>query len=216
MDRRKLAAYIDHTELKPTAGSADIRRLCSEGNSYGFASLCLHGSRLALAKGLSRIPLTAVIGFPLGAVKTALKVEEAKHAVMDGAAELDMVINLGWAKDGAWDLVEKEIGQVVQAVPNTLVKVIIETALLNQNEKVAACRAVRAAGAGFVKTSTGFAGGGATVADVRLLRAEVGPALGVKAAGGIRDLATAMALIKAGATRLGCSAGVSIVEELLP
>lgn len=214
MDKQTLASYIDHTLLKPTATPEDIEQLCKEGNATHFASVCVNGCYVALANRLSQIPVAAVIGFPLGAMSTAAKVAETKQVVTDGASEIDMVINLGWAKAGAWEQVEQEISQVVAAAPGCPVKVIIETAYLTDQEKELACLAAKRAGAHFVKTSTGFANGGATVADVELMRRTVGADLGVKASGGIRDLATAQALIKAGATRLGASAGVKIVAEL--
>lgn len=214
MDKQTLASYIDHTLLKPTATPEDIEQLCQEGNANLFASVCVNGCHVALATKLSQIPVAAVIGFPLGAMSTVAKVAETKQVVTDGASEIDMVINLGWAKAGAWEQVEQEISQVVAAAPGCPVKVIIETAYLTDEEKELACLAAKRAGAHFVKTSTGFADGGATVADVELMRRTVGADLGVKASGGIRDLATAQALIKAGATRLGASAGVKIVAEL--
>lgn len=214
MDKQTLAAYIDHTLLKPTATPQDIERLCQEGNAYQFASVCVNGCYVALAAKLSKVPVAAVVGFPLGAMSTMTKVAETKQAILDGASEIDMVINLGWAKAGAWEQIEQEIRQVVAAAAGCTVKVIIETVLLTDAEKELACLATKRAGAHYVKTSTGFAGGGATVADVALMRRVVGADLGVKASGGIRDLATALALIGAGATRLGASAGVSIVTEL--
>lgn len=213
MDKQTLAAYIDHTLLKATTTPQDIEKLCQEGNAHQFASICVNGCYVALAARVSKIPVAAVVGFPLGAMSTAAKVAETKQAVADGASEVDMVINLGWAKAGEWERVEQEIRQVVAAA-GCCVKVIIETAYLTDEEKELACLAAKRAGAQFVKTSTGFAGGGATVADVALMRRVVGDELGVKASGGIRDLATALALIEAGATRLGASAGVSIAAEL--
>lgn len=214
MDKQTLASYIDHTLLKPTATPEDIRQLCQEGNTFRFASLCVNGSNVALAVEMSKIPVAAVIGFPLGAMSTVAKVAEVKQAIADGASEIDMVINLGWAKAGDWQRVEQEIAQVVGAASGHLVKVIIETVYLTDREKEKACLAAKNAGAHFVKTSTGFAGAGAAVADVELMRSIVGDQMGVKASGGIRDLAAAMAMLKAGATRLGASAGVKIMNEL--
>lgn len=214
MDKRKLAAYIDHTLLKPTATTADIAHLCREGNTYGFASVCVNGANVAVASRLSEIPVAAVIGFPLGAMSTAIKEAETQQAIADGASEIDMVINLGWAKAGAWQEVTHEIEQVVKAATGGVVKVIIETVFLTDEEKEKACLAAKAAGAHFVKTSTGFSGGGASLTDVELMCRVVGTQMGVKASGGIRDLATAQALIAAGATRLGASAGVQIINEL--
>ncbi|NLW16225.1 MAG: deoxyribose-phosphate aldolase [Firmicutes bacterium] len=213
MDKQKLASYIDHTLLKPTATPEDIKRLCQEGNANRFASICVNGSNVPLAVAHSQIPVAAVVGFPLGAMSTKIKVAETEQAIADGASEIDMVINLGWAKAGDWEQVEDEIRQVVAAAAGRLVKVIIETVFLTDKEKELACLAAKRAGAHFVKTSTGFAGGGATVADVELMRRTVGTELGVKASGGIRDLATALALIRAGATRLGASAGMQILAE---
>ena len=214
MDRQDLAKFIDHTNLKPTATADDIRRLCEEGNAYGFASVCVNGCYVPLAKSISEIPVACVIGFPLGAMSTGAKAAEAKQAVLDGAGELDMVINLGWAKQGEWSMVEQDIAAVVKAAQGVPVKVIIETAYLTDLEKEEACKASLRAGAHFVKTSTGFAASGATAADVALMRKTVGDNLGVKASGGIRNLDSALEMISAGANRLGVSAGVQIIEEL--
>ncbi len=214
MDKLTLSSYIDHTLLKPTATPQDIMQLCQEGNRYRFASICVNGCNVALATAHSQIPVAAVVGFPLGAMSTRAKVAETVQAVADGASEIDMVMNLGWAKAGAWAQVEEDIRQVVAAANGHVVKVIIETCYLTDEEKELACLAAKRAGAHFVKTSTGFGGGGATVADVELMRRTVGTELGVKASGGIRDLATALDLIRAGATRLGASAGVRILSEL--
>ena len=213
MQKIGLAAYIDHTLLAATATPADIKRLATEGNKHRFASLCVNGCQVALAKSYSEIPITAVVGFPLGAMTTASKALEAAQAYAHGASEIDMVINLGWAKAGMWRQVEEEISEVLRAVPGALLKVIIETVYLTDEEKRRACLAAEAGGAHFVKTSSGFAGGGATLEDVRLMRQSIGSTVGVKAAGGIKDLATALAFIAAGANRLGVSAGVKIMKE---
>lgn len=214
MDKLKFASYIDHTLLKPTATADDIRRLCQEGNRFRFASVCVNSSHVALAAEISEIPVAVVVGFPLGAMSTVAKVAETKQAVAEGASEIDMVINLGWAKAGAWQQVEQEISLVKEAASGHIVKVIIETACLTDDEKEQACLAAKNAGAHFVKTSTGFADGGATIADVQLMRRTIGEQMGIKASGGIRDYASALALIEAGATRLGASAGVKILAAL--
>lgn len=211
MEARALAGYIDHTLLKATATPEEIRQLCSEGNQYRFASVCVNSSHVPLAVSLSEIPVAAVVGFPLGAMSSAAKAFETRQAIADGASEIDMVINLGWAKAGLWKEVEADIRQVVEAAAGRPVKVIVETALLTDGEKQQACQAASRAQAAFVKTSTGFSTGGATEADVRLMRSVVGDGLGVKASGGIRDLDTALRMIAAGANRLGASAGVQIV-----
>ncbi|MGI6358114.1 MAG: deoxyribose-phosphate aldolase [Bacillota bacterium] len=214
MNKQELATMIDHTLLKPTATPKQIEQLCREGNEHRFASVCVNGSYVALAASLSKIPVAAVVGFPLGATSTAAKAAEAAQAVADGAREIDMVQNIGWAKAGLWSQVEDDIRQVVQAAKGATVKVIIETALLTDDEKRQACLAAMRAGAHFVKTSTGFSTAGATVEDVRLMRSVVGDSLGVKAAGGISDLETAQRMIAAGASRLGASAGVKIITPL--
>lgn len=222
LDRTTLARLIDHTLLKATATPDDIRRLCQEAVEHRFAAVCINPSWVALAReaGGEAVAVCTVIGFPLGAATPATKAAEAAEAVSRGADEVDMVINIGALKGGLEDLVRDEIGAVVQAVRGAgqgrpaLVKVIIETCYLTDEEKTRACRLAVAAGAGFVKTSTGFGTGGATAADVALMRRAVGPDVGVKASGGIRNLADALAMIEAGATRIGTSAGVAIIREL--
>lgn len=209
-----MASYIDHTLLKATATPAEITQLCQEGNQHQFASVCVNSAYVPLAFSLSDIPVAAVVGFPLGAMSSAAKAFETAQAVADGAEEIDMVINIGWAKAGLWPQLTEDIQQVVAAAKGRTVKVIIETALLTDDEKRLACQAAVQAGANFVKTSTGFSTGGATEADVRLMRAAVGEQLGVKASGGIRDLDAALRMIAAGANRLGASAGVQIVGAL--
>lgn len=207
--------YIDHTLLKADSQQAQIEQLLAEAKAYNFASVCVNPTWVATAaealKGTD-VKVCTVIGFPLGANTSASKAFEAKDAILNGADELDMVINIGQAKAGNFDLVQEDIRAVVEASGDKLVKVIIEACLLTDQEKVQACLAAKAAGADFVKTSTGFSTGGATIEDVTLMRQTVGPDMGVKAAGGARSLADAQAFIKAGATRIGTSAGIAIME----
>ena len=216
MKASELAKYIDHTLLKPDATAAQIRKLCDEAKTYRFASVCVNPCRIALAAqelaGTDVAPC-CVVGFPLGAIPTESKAAETRVAVKNGAEEVDMVINIGQAKDGQWDEVEKDIAAVKEACGDAKLKVIIETCLLTDDEKVQACLAAKRANADFVKTSTGFSKGGATVADVRLMRKTVGPDMGVKAAGGVHNRAEAEAMIQAGATRIGASSGIAIVTE---
>ena len=211
-----LAQYIDHTLLKPDATEADIRRVCGEAAEYHFASVCVNPSYIALAAELlegSGVTPCCVIAFPLGATTPAAKAAETAQAVLDGAKEVDMVINIGAVKSGRWNLVRRDIeGVVAAAGGRALVKVIIETCLLTDEEKVKACLAAKEAGADFVKTSTGFSTGGATADDVRLMRETVGPEMGVKASGGIRTREDCIRMIEAGATRIGASAGIQIVS----
>lgn len=218
--RRQLAAMIDHTLLKPTATSEEISRLCREARQHGFAAVCVNSCYVSLARKLlagTGVKICAVAGFPLGAVATAAKAFEAAEAVKAGASEIDMVINIGALKEGKPDAVLNDIRSVVDATtavnPQALVKVIIETCYLTGEEKVTACRLARDAGACFVKTSTGFGGGGAIVEDVALMRAAVGPEMGVKASGGIKTAEQALAMIEAGASRIGTSSGVQILES---
>jgi len=213
-----VAGYIDHTLLKPEATPAQIEQLCAEAIQYRFASVCVNPSFVPLCVSLLRgspVAVCAVIGFPLGATTTKAKVFEATQAAANGARELDMVIAVGQLRAGRYPEVAEDIRQVVESghAQGALVKVIIETSLLSDEEKVAACLLAARAGADFVKTSTGFAGGGATVADIALMRRAVGREVGVKASGGVRSLADARALIAAGASRIGASAGVAIVRE---
>jgi len=218
MKRDELARFIDHTLLKPEATPRQVQELCAEARRYHFASVCINPTHVGLASAAlaeSDVAVCSVVGFPLGATTTVAKVCEAQQALDDGADELDMVINIGALKAGNQDLAQEDIAAVAVACHRNgaLLKVIIETALLEEAERVTACQLAQAAGADFVKTSTGFASGGATVEDVRLMRKTVGPAMGVKAAGGIHSYAEALAMIEAGATRLGASAGVQIVEQ---
>ena len=217
MKKNALAKYIDHTLLKPDATEAQIEKLCAEAREYGFASVCVNSCYASLAARLlagSDVAVCCVVGFPLGAATTAAKAFEAADAAQNGATEIDMVISVGAAKDGRWDDVEADIAGVAAAIEGkALLKVIIETCLLTDAEKIEACRAAVRAGADFVKTSTGFSKAGATAADVALMRKTVGPEIGVKAAGGIRTYQDAIAMIEAGASRIGASAGISILSE---
>ena len=212
-----LASYIDHTLLKPDATLAEIDQLCAEAMANRFASVCVNGShvrRCAEILANSGVLVCSVIGFPLGAMASEVKAYEARRAIDDGACEIDMVLNIGLLKSGQLERAQHDI-EVVAATCHSLgarLKVILETCLLSDAEKVSACTLAMAAGADFVKTSTGFSKSGATAADIGLMRRTVGPVMGVKASGGVRDQATAKALIKAGATRLGASASVAIVS----
>ena len=216
--RETMARMIDHTLLKPDASGEQIDRLCAQAREYGFASVCVNPGyvpRCAANLAGSPVKVCTVIGFPLGATTSASKAFEAKEAVDNGAGEVDMVANIGAIKSGAWDLVGNDIRAVVDAVrPRALTKVIIETCLLTDDEKVRVCRIAKEAGADFVKTSTGFSTGGATAADIALMRKTVGPDMGVKASGGIHNAEEALAMVKAGATRIGASAGIAILEGL--
>jgi deoxyribose-phosphate aldolase len=211
-----IAKMIDHTLLKADATKAQIVKLCEEAKQYGFASVCVNPTWVATAAELLKdtdVKVCTVIGFPLGANTPETKAFETKNAIENGAAEVDMVINVGALKDGNDDLVERDIRAVVEAAKGkALVKVIIEACLLTEEEKVRACQLAVKAGADYVKTSTGFSTGGATPEDVALMRKTVGPNIGVKASGGVRDMQSAEAMIQAGATRIGTSSGVSIVE----
>ncbi|NJE46176.1 deoxyribose-phosphate aldolase [Thermococcus sp. GR7] len=216
-DHIDVARYIDHTNLKPYATADDIIKLCDEAKRYNFYAVCVNPYRVKLAKEQlkgSNVKVATVIGFPLGATPTEVKVFEAKKALEDGADELDMVINIGALKDGDYEYVRRDIEEVVKVAheKGAIVKVIIETCYLTEEEKIKACELAKEAGADFVKTSTGFGTGGATVEDVRLMRKVVGPDMGVKASGGVRTYEQAMAMIEAGATRIGTSSGVKIVE----
>ena len=213
----KTAKYIDHTLLKPDARREDIVRLCEEALRYDFASVCVNPSRIETAAEIlqgSDVKVCCVIGFPLGAMSTAAKVFEASDAVTRGAQEIDMVLNIGFLKDGNDAAVTEEIRAVKNAVGSRVLKVIIETCLLDEAEIVRACRASVAGGADFVKTSTGFSVGGAKAEDVALMRKTVGDRAGVKASGGIRTPEAFRAMIEAGADRIGTSSGAAIVEAL--
>ena len=219
LTRASLATYMDHTLLKPEATAADIDRIVAEARQYGTASVCVNPywvTRVAAGLAGSGVKTCTVIGFPLGATSTASKVAETRDATAHGAQEIDMVINIGELKAGNDDAVRSDISAVANAThgAGALLKVIIETCLLSDEEKRRACELSVAGGADFVKTSTGFSTGGATTADITLMRETVGPELGVKASGGIRTLEAAEAMIEAGATRLGVSAAASILEEV--
>lgn len=215
----ELARLIDHTALKPETTLEDVRTLCDEARQHGFASVCVNPCYVALAtERLAGSPVATctVIGFPLGASRLEIKAREAELAVADGADEVDMVINVGMLRSGKYDYVESDIHAVVAAVraAGGTTKVILETALLTDREKVIACVLAQNAGAGFVKTSTGFSKRGATTSDVALMRRTVGQTMGVKASGGIRSAKDALKMIAHGATRIGASASVTIVEGL--
>jgi deoxyribose-phosphate aldolase len=213
-----VSAMIDHTLLKPDATRADIEKLCREAAEFHFATVCVNPAWVATAAALLRgsgVGVCSVVGFPLGATTADVKNYETRRAIFDGATEIDMVINIGALKSADLRTVERDIEAVVEPCRQcgTTSKVIIEAALLTADEKVTACTLAKAAGADFVKTSTGFASGGATAADVALMRRVVGTDMGVKAAGGVRDLEGLKAMVAAGATRVGASAGVKIVQE---
>ena len=212
----RLARYIDHTLLKPEATGEDIVKLCKEAIEHSFYAVCINPSYVDTAvKELqgSLVKVCAVIGFPLGATSTAAKAFEAAEAVDGGAEEVDMVIHVGALKSGNIQYVIDDLAAVVRAAKGNTVKVIIETGLLDKEEKITACRLVKESGAAFVKTSTGFGPGGATIADVELMRETVGPELGIKASGGVRTAKAARQMIEAGATRIGTSSGVAIIKE---
>ncbi|ARQ07893.1 deoxyribose-phosphate aldolase [Macrococcoides canis] len=210
-----LAKYIDHTALKPETTKAQIEQLAQEAREYGFMSVCVNPTHVQYAKSLlegTDVLVCTVIGFPLGANTPAVKAFETKDAIDNGAGEVDMVINIGALKDKNYDLVAEDIKAVVEAAGDVTTKVIIETALLTDEEKVKACEIAKTQGADFVKTSTGFSTGGATKEDIALMRKAVGPDMGVKASGGVRSYEDVMAMIDAGATRIGASAGVQILK----
>ncbi|MGD2145276.1 MAG: deoxyribose-phosphate aldolase [Anaerolineae bacterium] len=213
-----MAHMIDHTLLKPDATQDEIAQLCYEARKYGFASVCVNPANVALCGQLlkgSGVPVCVVVGFPLGATSTETKVFESQQAIREGANEVDMVINVGALKSRDYELVERDIASVARAchAGNAILKVIIEAALLTDEEKVVASQLTKVAGADFVKTSTGFGPGGATLEDVALMRRVVGPTIGVKAAGGIRSYEDAQQMIAAGASRIGASASVKIMQE---
>ncbi|GFN30324.1 deoxyribose-phosphate aldolase [Paenibacillus xylaniclasticus] len=213
---QSIARFIDHTLLKPGATSADISKLCEEAIKHQFYSVCVNGSWVSYCRDQlagSNVAVSAVVGFPLGAMSTKVKVFEASEAVDEGASEIDMVLPIGALLDGRYGVVNHDISAVVRAVEGSaIVKVILETGLLSDEQKAEACRVAEAAGAHYVKTSTGFGAGGATEADIRLMRASVSSSIGVKASGGIRDRETAIMMLNAGANRLGTSAGIAIVN----
>ncbi|WP_226583149.1 deoxyribose-phosphate aldolase [Halobacillus litoralis] len=213
---QNLAKMIDHTQLKPDTLKEKITQICEEAKENGFASVCVNPHWVSYCAELlegTDVKVCTVIGFPLGATTKETKSFETKQAIEKGAAEVDMVINIGELKSGNKELVQQDIEAVVrEAEGKAIVKVIIETSLLTEDEKVTACELAKAAGADYVKTSTGFSGGGATVEDISLMRKTVGPDMGVKASGGVRDYEGAKAMIEAGATRIGASSGIAIVN----
>jgi deoxyribose-phosphate aldolase len=214
---RKIAAAIDHTLLKPEATKDEVTYLCAEAAKYVFASVCINPYWVPLCARLLKghpVAVCTVVGFPLGANRSELKAAEARRAIEDGATEIDMVLNVGALKSGLIGEVEADIRAVREATRGVILKVILETALLNDEQKIAACEASKRAGADFVKTSTGFSTGGATAADVALMRRVVGPEMGVKASGGVRTKKDATLMLNAGATRIGASASVKIMQEL--
>lgn len=216
MDKQQLARMIDHTLLKPEATKAGIEKLCKEALEYTFASVCVNPTNVELAAKLlkgSEVKVCTVIGFPLGANTSEVKAFETKDAIAKGAQEVDMVINIGRLKDKDYEYVKNDIKAVVDAADRkALTKVIIETCLLTDEEKIKVCKLAKEAGADFVKTSTGFSTGGAIPEDIKLMRKAVGPELGVKASGGVRSIADAEAVINNGATRIGASASIAICE----
>ncbi|MCP1145336.1 deoxyribose-phosphate aldolase [Lysinibacillus endophyticus] len=215
---KNYASMIDHTLLKPEATKSQIEKICDEAKKYEFASVCVNPTWVNLSSTLlkgTNVKVCTVIGFPLGATTSEVKAFETKNAIENGAEEIDMVINIGALKEGQYDIVRDDIKAVVAAANGTLVKVIIETSLLTDEEKVKACELSVEAGADFVKTSTGFSTGGATVEDVALMRKTVGPTIGVKASGGVRSLEDMKKMVEAGATRIGASSGVAIMQGLI-
>jgi deoxyribose-phosphate aldolase len=210
-----MAKYIEHTLLKPDATFDGMDKLCEEAIKYRFKAVCVNSGSVAYVSCKLRghcVDVCSVVGFPLGAMHTSTKAFEAEKAIEDGAQELDMVLNIGALKSGDLKTVDADIRTVRQVSESPVVlKVIIETSLLTEEEKIRACETAKKAGADFVKTSTGFSGGGATIEDVVLMRSVVGPTMGVKASGGIKDFATASAMIAAGADRIGAGAGVTII-----
>ena len=219
-DNNDLATMIDHTLLKPEATEEDIKKVCDEALQYKFKSVCVNTHYVALVSRLlagSSVLTCGVVGFPLGAMTTRAKVDETSDAIKSGAHEIDMVINIGALKSGNWNIVKSDIEGVVNvARGRAIVKVILETSLLTDEEKIRACTIAKMAGADFVKTSTGFNKGGATIEDITLMRKVVGPLMGVKASGGVRDTETARAMIAAGATRIGTSSGINIIKGSKP
>lgn len=216
MQTSDIAKFIDHTALTAEKNEQDIIRLCNEAVEYGFYSVCINSCHIPLAKQHlqgSEVKICTVVGFPLGANLSSVKAFETQQAILAGAQEIDMVINVGWIKSGNWQAVQEDIQRVLNACNGVPLKVILETCLLSNAEIVKACEICKALQVAFVKTSTGFNKGGATVEDIALMRQTVGK-LGVKASGGIRDSATALAMINAGATRIGASAGIAIVQGL--
>lgn len=217
MNKKDLASYIDHTALKPDIVIDDIQKLCDEAIKYSFASVCVNPCYVFIAKEFlknSDVKVCTVIGFPLGATTTEVKAFESAQAIENGADEIDMVINIGALKEGKYNYVENDIKAVYEVCKGkALLKVIIETCLLDDKQKIEACKLAVSAGADYVKTSTGFSVSGASVSDIELMRTTVGKSVGVKASGGIRDLSAMIKMIEAGATRIGTSSSVKIINE---
>jgi deoxyribose-phosphate aldolase len=216
MDIKKILSATDHTLLRPTAGWQEVQTLLDEAMAFGCASACIPPSYVyeAVTYVDGKLPICTVVGFPNGYSTTACKLFETEDALEDGAEEIDMVINLGWVKDGLWDLVEDEISQLRDLCDSAILKVIVETSELTRQEKIHLCQIVSAAGADFIKTSTGFASGGATADDIKLMKAHLGPGVAIKASGGIRTLEDAAYLMELGACRLGASALVNLARPL--
>lgn len=209
--------HFDHTLLKPAATRAEIKSICDEAELYGFYSVCINPVQVKRVHALlagSEVKICSVVGFPLGATTTYIKAKETEQAILDGADEIDMVMNISALKDGDYEYVEQDIQAVVHAAEGRIVKVILETCLLEKQEIISACKIVMRAGAGFVKTSTGFAGGGALPEDVLLMKQTVEDKLQIKASGGIKTLSDAVKMVESGADRIGASAGVAIMKEL--
>jgi deoxyribose-phosphate aldolase len=217
LSEKNLAAYIDHTLLKPEVTKTQIRKLCEEAIEHHFFAVCVNSGLVSTCREVlrsSKVQIASVVGFPLGANDSATKAFETNRAINLGATEIDMVLNIGALKSGEFNFVERDIFDVVRAAEGKIVKVILETSLLTDDEKKKACELSVKAGAHFVKTSTGFNGGGATVADIELMKSVVGNQAKIKASGGIRDFATAQSFILAGASRLGTSSGVGLIKGL--
>ena len=211
---KDLAPFIDHTLLKPDANRQDIINLCREAEKYKFASVCVNPCWVKLCSETlgAKVKICSVVGFPLGANTTCIKVEETKRAISDGASEIDMVVNIGKLLSGDLAGVYNDVHRIVEAAGTAIVKVIIETCLLSDEQKIIVCTIAKQAGAHYIKTSTGFSSAGATIEDIKLLRQIVGPNMGIKASGGIKDVQTALSLIQAGANRIGTSSGVSLIN----
>ncbi|EFM95599.1 MULTISPECIES: deoxyribose-phosphate aldolase [Actinobacillus] len=217
MKPNEIAKFIDHTALTAEKTEQDILQLCDEAVENQFFSVCINSGYIPLAKqklASSNVKICTVVGFPLGANLSSVKAFEAKEAIKAGAEEVDMVINVGLIKSNKWEAVKADIQEVLRACEGALLKVILETCLLTKEEIVKACEICRELNVGFVKTSTGFNRGGATIEDIALMRKTVGSEIGVKASGGVRDTETALAMIEAGATRIGASAGIAIINGL--
>ena len=215
--KENLYQYVDHTALKACITWEEIRKLCREALKYGMASVCIPSSYVGRAhEAFPELTICTVVGFPLGNANTAGKIAETRQALADGASEIDMVINIGMVKNGEYEAVTEEIRQLKEAVGERILKVIIETCYLTEAEKIAMCRAVTEAGADYIKTSTGFGTGGASVEDVRLMKAHIGPEVKIKAAGGIRTREEMEAYLAAGCSRIGTSGAISMLQDSRP